>query len=152
MILDDFCNMERYENLCGGFGVAFDFIRRCRADLPPDGTYRIEDRRVYAVVQRYETQSEEKLLWEAHRRHIDIQYVASGKERIGYAPPGRMIRPQPYQEENDCDLARNTHAGGSLFLEEGQFAVFFPGEAHMPRRSAGGDGGVIKIVVKILQN
>ena len=37
MILDDFCNSRRYEPLCGGFGAAFDFIRRCRDDLPPEG-------------------------------------------------------------------------------------------------------------------
>lgn len=151
MILDDFRNSERYETLGGGFGGAFDFIRRYRGGPPPDGTYPIDGRRVYAVVQRYETQPQEGLLWEAHRRYIDIQYMASGAERIGYAPPGRMVRPQPYQEDNDCILARDARAGAALFLEEGQFAVFFPGEAHMPRRDAGESGRVAKIVMKILK-
>ena len=44
----------------------------------------MEGDRIFALVQRYTTKPRTEGRWEAHRRHIDLQLVVRGAERIGY--------------------------------------------------------------------
>jgi len=87
--------------------------------------------------------------WEAHRRYIDIQYLVSGIERIGYTPVANLALTTPYDE--DKDVAFYQGHGDILTLEPGMFAVFFPHDAHMPMlcEAGGSPKQVRKIVVKI---
>jgi YhcH/YjgK/YiaL family protein len=146
MIIDHIMRGETYSALRGPFRDAFLFLRRADlASLPP-GTYEIDDRRVYALVQDYDTKLAAEGRWEAHRRYIDLQYVVSGAERFGVAPAGRMAS-GPYDE--DTDMERPVGAGEFVTLLAGEFIVLWPGEAHMPGMAIGQPAAVRKIVVKI---
>jgi YhcH/YjgK/YiaL family protein len=98
-------------------------------------------------VQQYDTKSRDKGLWEAHRRYIDVQFVASGIETMGYAPIGNCTVTQEYSSEKDCALFSGK--GDFLTAPAGTFLVFFPEDVHMPCLATEGSVPVRKVVVKV---
>ena len=85
--------------------------------------------------------------WEAHRKYIDIQYVLSGRERMGYSNTGKLKALTQYDEEKDYALYKGK--GEMLTFTSGTFAVFFPEDAHMPCIKAENNEEVRKVVVKV---
>jgi len=146
VITDTLNNASLYAGLSPRLVRAFDYLRGVEAHGADSGTYEVDGRLVCAIVQEYATLERADGAWEAHRRHIDLQYVVSGTERIGYARTDRMS-PGRYDEERD--LLPLTGEGDFLTLGPGDFMVLFPGDAHMPRIAVAGPQLVRKIVVKI---
>ncbi|OIO02021.1 MAG: YhcH/YjgK/YiaL family protein [Elusimicrobia bacterium CG_4_10_14_0_2_um_filter_56_8] len=150
MIIIDLENAEFRISPRGPLGKALEFLRRPGLENLPDGKYGIDGERVFAMVQRYETIALPEPRFEAHRKYIDVQYVAAGAEIIGCAPLPVMAVSEVYDEEKD--ICFGAVPGGSwtpLLLEAGGLAVLYPEDAHAPRLAAGAPGAVIKIVVKV---
>lgn len=129
---------------------ALEFLRRPGTGGLPDGKHEIDGARVFAMVQRYETIEPGEPKFEAHRKYIDVQFMAAGAEVIGWAPLGSMAVKEVYSVEKDICFG-SVPAGGwtPLRLEAGQLAVLYPEDAHAPRLAAGAPAPVIKIVVKV---
>ena len=52
----------------------------------PDGTYELDGRRVFAMIQSFcSKQQTADSTYEAHRDYIDVQFVVDGQEKIQYA-------------------------------------------------------------------
>ncbi|MDK1704577.1 YhcH/YjgK/YiaL family protein [Serratia rubidaea] len=83
---------------------------------------------------------------EYHRQYLDIQVVLEGEEIIHFSPrrstggsekkPDLFIVPQP-------ELPHRLH------LRQGDFAVFYPGEAHQALCAVGSPARVRKAVFKV---
>lgn len=145
MILDSFSHASVYTGLHPLFEAGFRFIREQGASAAV-GRHELAGG-AYALVQEYQTQLAQGALFEAHRRFIDIQYVASGSETIYFANVDQL-KAGEYQAERDYLPLEGK--GSALFLRGGDFAIFFPQDGHLPSRFAGdGPGAVRKIVVKI---
>ena len=150
MIIDNIQNAERYSSLHPLFGKAFDFLRRTDLSNLKQDRYNLEGEDLFALIQRYTTRDAAGSLPEAHKRYIDIQYIAKGKETIGVSP--KLILPviQPYNADSDILFYEDFNDSPTL-LEEGDFAVFFPGESHRPCcHPAGSPEDVTKILLKII--
>jgi len=147
MIIDSIRNRTSYERLGAGIARALKYL--AQTDFPgmAPGRYDLDGDAVYALVQQYETRPREKGLWEAHRRYIDVQYVATGIETMGYAPLDTMTVSQAYAPENDCVLFSGN--GDFLTVRAGTFVVFFPEDVHMPCLVKDAPGPVRKVVVKV---
>lgn len=146
VVTDQISRAGVYSGLSPRFEQAFAFLKRQDlASLPP-GTYEIDGRRVYAMVQEYQTKQAAEGKWEAHRKYIDVQYVVSGRERFGYAPAGRMTA-GPYDAQSDLERPNGDGAFGEL--RSGEFILLWPGEAHMPGMAIEAPAPVRKVVVKI---
>jgi biofilm protein TabA len=91
------------------------------------------------------------VVFEGHRRYIDLQYVVRGEEALGWAPTERATVVRPYNEERDMWLGTVPVADITMVrLSAGQLAVLYPSDAHAPGRSAtGASTPVKKIVVKV---
>ena len=150
MVKDLLQYSARYEGLGDRIAQALAFA--CTTDFSAlaDGTYPVGPSEasgdVRALVQRYTTKPLSEGRWEAHRRHIDLQMLVSGKERIGYAPLNRL-QAQPYDEERD--LLWLTGEGEHLRLEPGEFVLLWPEDGHMPGIMVDGPEPVLKVVFKI---
>ncbi len=129
---------------------ALDYIQNARGLDLPDGRYEIDGSMLYALVQSYQTlPPDDQAKYEAHRNYIDVQYIVSGVEVMGWAPLERMQVTKEYQPEKDivlgtCQAARSTLTR----VEAGEAAVFFPQDAHAPKLTCAEPGQVKKIVVK----
>lgn len=148
MIIDALDRADAYAALHPRFTAAFAFLRRADLALLPDGRHAIEGDQVYAMVSHYTTRAvPDTLRWETHREYIDVQYLAAGREAIGWTPVTAVQNIEPYDAAKD--VAFHAGAGELVIMAEGQFAVFFPDDAHAPGLAAGGAQEVLKVVVKV---
>jgi YhcH/YjgK/YiaL family protein len=150
MIVDALENAALYHGVHPRLAAAFQYLAAFDA-ATPDGRYPIDEDRVYAQVQTYATKPAVEKKWESHRRYVDVQYIVSGRELITVAPSDAMAGATEYNDAKDVtNYAGPAGAAGTLHLEDGQFAVFFPHDAHQPGVMAGDLGEVRKVVVKVL--
>jgi YhcH/YjgK/YiaL family protein len=104
-----------------------------------------------ALVQDNLTAPKAERKAEAHRRYIDIQYVLSGKEIIGYGlanPADEVLDDQ--LEQKDAIFFKNIKQEIDLILTGGMYAIFFPADVHRPGCVYGEPSQVRKVVVKVL--
>jgi biofilm protein TabA len=146
VILDRVENAARYRGLGERFAFALESLTGEIAGRPP-GRYELLGEEVFALVQEYETKPREEAVWEAHRRYADVQLVIAGSEVFGCAPANALRESKPYDPEKDFVLYEGE--GNLVTVPAGWFALFFPGEEHMPQVQAGGPGKVRKLVVKV---
>lgn len=115
------------------------------AGLAP-GRVEIDGDQVYALVQEYNTKPMEQGRWEAHRKYIDIQYIADGEEQIGYANVADLTLGN-YDEAKDRYIPQGE--GSFVRLSAGMFGLYMPEDAHMPNMAVDQPQPVKKIVVKV---
>ena len=146
MILATIEQAYRYANCHKGLSRGFEFLQTTKLEELPDGKLEIDGERLFAIVAHDLGRGREGAVLEAHRRYIDIQYVVSGNELIGWQPleTCRSVK-QAYIP--DTDLAFFLDRSSSWFeVAPRSFAVFFPEDAHAPLAA---QGPVHKVVVKV---
>ena len=150
MNLDRLENAGFYHSLGPGLKRAFEYLARTDFVQVPDGRYPLDGDELFAIVQRYQPKPLAAAMWEAHRKYIDVQYVAEGIERMGYAPlDDRLPVRQDYDPQRDLVFY---DAQGDLFeVPAGLFVIFTPQDVHAPSLASGqADPAqpVCKVVVK----
>jgi biofilm protein TabA len=148
MIVDTLGNSGLYHGLQPGIRAGLEYLEVFDPSLA-DGRYPIRGDEVFALVQSYETGPGTEKRFETHRRHIDIQYIVSGRERILHLPFDSLEVATPYDGARDVSFYRDPPASSSLLLTPGDFAVFHPADAHKPGCMAGARDAVRKVVVKV---
>jgi len=148
MIIDQLKNARLYQGLGGNLKKAFDYLAGQDFSAIEPGRYDIDGDTVYALVQRYDTKPRGKGPWEAHRRYIDVQFVASGIETLGWTNIGNLTETQSYVADKDYLLLDGS--GDFVTARTGDFLVFFPEDAHMPCLAHDQPAPVLKVVVKVL--
>ena len=149
MIIDMTDNASFYNGLDKGISRALEYLKNTDFSKIPPGRYDIDGERLYVMVQEYETKPKAKGVWEAHRRYIDVQYLAEGVEAMGYAHIGNLTVQQEYSHEKDYELLSGK--GDFFTARAGMFVVFFPHDAHMPSLARGAPAAVKKVVVKVMK-
>ena len=146
MILDQLHNAAGYFGTHERLTKALRYLQNTDLSSYAPGRYEIEGSDIFMLVQEYETKPREKGFWEAHRQYMDIQYVASGVELMGYANLG-YLRVGEYDESKD--FVPRFGEGTFFEMHAGTFTIFAPQDAHMPGLAAGEPQSVRKIVVKV---
>jgi len=146
MILDRLENSGLYEHIHPAIQRAFTFLRKGQFVEAEPGRYPLEGVMHY-MVQDYETRPVEQGFFESHRKFIDIQYMIRGHERHDYAHVSDLERRDGYDEKKDLQVYDGK--GSTFILKAGSFALYFPGDAHMPCLAVTTPEKVFKIVVKV---
>jgi len=116
----------------------------------PDGEYAVDGADVFARVQTYVTREQDRILFEAHKKYIDIQYIVSGCEKINCTDIENINIVKPYEEKFDiCFGTADAALCFPLEVSAGELVVLFPENAHAPKLPAGKPEQVKKIVVKV---
>ena len=146
MILDRLSNADLYSGLPARLWQGLQYLRSHNLAELEAGRHDIDGDRLYALVQEYTTRLASECRYEAHRKYFDIQCIAAGAERIGWAPLASMQETINYSEEKDVAFYQGQ---GDLFtLSAGMFALFAPHDVHMPCVQAASPSVVRKIVIK----
>lgn len=148
MIHDSLRNSGLYTQLGSRFAAAFEYIATFDRGTP-DGRQMIDGDDVFALVQSYETAPAAEKRFESHRRHIDVQYVAAGQERLLHTDARELAIDTPYEEEGDIVFYSDPGFSSSILLRTGEFVILHPDDAHKPGCMAGGRDPVKKVVVKV---
>lgn len=113
--------------------VLTSVIQRIR-DINPTsavpGRYEIIGTNCYYTLS-LNKQKKDNSVFEIHRHYVDLQYIVSGDEDIKWADVTKLHARGDYDELNDCLLLEG-EAQNVLHLQQGDWAVFFPGDAHAP--------------------
>ncbi len=151
MIIDRIDQAERYDALHPSFAKAFATLRSYLADDDLScGKHVLDGEKLYAMVQEYTTHPKDGMKFESHERYIDIQFILSGKEEIDACPADTLPLTDPYSKENDCALY-GTGSYTPILLQTGDFAIFYPNEAHRPAIAVHGKPEQVKkVIVKVL--
>ena len=149
MFVGEMNSKELYLNAHPKMKQAFDFLERCFQKPIAPGRYEIDGEDVYAIVFQYVPQEKETPRYETHNAYIDIQCMAAGSEFQWYLPRADLPADVPNQPEKDITFYPFTGDGSRLHLKAGDFAVYFPQDAHLPGMADGTTDACIRIVVKI---
>ncbi|ARU92776.1 YhcH/YjgK/YiaL family protein [Tatumella citrea] len=127
-----------------------DFLRGTDFTFLPAGRIEIDGENMFAQVLDLTTAPIEENKPESHYRYLDIQFLASGCEKIGVTinsgknktlptPPGYkdIVFYSPVENES------------FLTMEPGSFAIFFPEDIHRPACAIREPLAIRKVVVKI---
>ena len=104
---------------------------------------------VYVMKSTYATKLCDVATYEAHREYIDLQILVSGKEKILDCDLDALTVTHPYEPDYLLGTAKEGTREQTLVLGEGDFAVFYPTDAHAPGLAAGESASVVKLVAKI---
>ncbi len=150
MIIDKIENSHLYRGIGKRIEKAFKYIHNTDLKNIQPGKYEIDGENIFALISEYKTKPESEGKLEAHRKYIDVQYVISGEELMGYSPLGNQQILEPYKEENDIVFFK----GDKSFtkVSAGMFAIFFPEDVHMPGINTGKISDVKKLVIKVRIN
>lgn len=116
-----------------------------------DDKFVIDGDKIFGFVTTVETQEVEERRAESHKRHIDIQFLMEGREKIGYIRKSSdlIVVTDLLEEKDNCFYDGNIEGEVFLDLMPYDFAVFFPEDVHRPQCMAGADSTIRKAVVKI---
>jgi YhcH/YjgK/YiaL family protein len=114
------------------------------------GKYEIAGSDIYVALSEYTTDSKENKKLEAHVKYLDIQYIISGTEIIGFGDlsAGLAVKEDKLAEK-DAIFYQVVPDETELKLTTGMYAIFFPWDVHRPGCAAGAPAAVRKAVVKV---
>ena len=145
MIIDNLKYSKQYEVLSEDFKKVFDLIRKLNSDSPL-GKRVIEEGRVWLDV--YEAPARDEVPeYEVHQEYIDIHYILSGKEEFGYSCADRLTMTKPYDQPTD--LSFYDGEGDTFVMNEGDFCIVYPHDAHISFKKKLCDKPLIRVIAKI---
>lgn len=150
MIVDRIENYKMYLGLNSGLKEGFEFLMSNNLPMLEDGRHEIDGDKVFAMVSSYNTKEHNETFPEAHDKYIDIQYIASGEEMMGYADRVEgLVVEKEYDEENDVLLFNEeTYL---IPFKKGTFFILYPNDLHQPGIELDDSDIVKKVVIKVLQ-
>lgn len=97
------------------------------------GHYQLEGEDIYVNVEEGPTKPESEGRFEMHKKYVDIQIVLEGRERMDYSTESPTRVPiEDHFITRDLAFYEPPKNPQRLYLEAGQFAIFFPNELHAP--------------------
>ena len=153
MIHDLFSNLHRHAGVPHLEAIR-QFVSGRDCLTVPNGEHEILGRDLFVRVAEYETRSaaDAAKQFEAHRGHLDLQYVVMGQEIMTCSAGSVFVSGAPdpttvYDPKADIQFFKDPAAASSLLVRAGEFAVFFPGEMHKPGCQAGPSPSKVKKLV-----
>lgn len=146
MITDTLKNISQYRGISQRIDTAIDFIEKTDLHALADGRHVVDGENVFVNVMS--PTFKEQNTWEAHRNYIDIQIALKDGETIEWLPLEAVPGWSAYDEKGDCMLSHDQNPCMAIAMQEGQFALFFPRDAHKPGLgSVQGHKAVVKVRV-----
>lgn len=146
MIVEHLSRADRLAALHPRFAQAFAFLRRADLATIPDGRHVIDGDHLFAIIARGPARGRDKSPLEFHQRYIDIQYVVSGSDTIGWQPV-EACRNLSTPYESDREVGFYADAPDTwLSVPAGFFAILYPEDPHAP---LAGTEAAHKVVIKV---
>ncbi|MFC1234724.1 YhcH/YjgK/YiaL family protein [Vibrio sp. F74] len=96
------------------------------------GKYMIGDDGVFVMLVDGETEPRALRKSEIHKQYIDIQILLSGEEVYGYSNIISEEALKLVELENDVMFFDNVENEQFIKLQDGDFVIFYPNQAHRP--------------------
>ena len=123
-----------------------DFLNKHSIQNLATGKHPVAANGIFAIVIKTNSRDLKGQQFEAHRQNLDIHYLVSGKEVLGFTNTHALQIANPYVKEEDYLLYHSPQQYSLIGLTEKQFVIFFPEDAHV---ALCGKGKVRKVVIKV---
>lgn len=132
---------------------AINYLRDTDFSKLEDGHYKLKGDEMFVNIMSYPTRPMEEGRFENHHKYIDVQYLISGEEEIGWVSYDPAMTPvEDLLEEKDIAFYGDLQASMYVPLQQGRYAIFFPDDVHQPCVHAQAGLPVRKAVIKIHMN
>ncbi|WP_276495687.1 YhcH/YjgK/YiaL family protein [Pontibacter litorisediminis] len=146
MILDKLTNATRYTCLHPLFEQAFRYLQETDLLNEPTGVHELNGKQLLAIVSEGKGITKQEAKLEVHRKYIDIQYIISGTDHMGWKDLALCSEPNdPYTEERDAAFFPDK-TDNWFHVPTGSFTIFYPDDAHAAMVT---EEVVRKVVLKI---
>ncbi|WP_378954107.1 YhcH/YjgK/YiaL family protein [Pelosinus sp. sgz500959] len=126
------------------------YIKNTDFSAMADGKYEIDGENMFAIVSKYTPDAKENRKTETHIKYIDIQYIHSGEELIGFSRLSDKAEiSEEYSEEKDATFYNSVENENYSKVSAGMYALCFPWDIHRPGCTSQPDVIVHKVVLKI---
>ena len=147
MLYDSLKHIEFYKGIHPGVYRALEILRDTDFSQLEDKRYEVDGDNLFFFLQSYETKPDNDTP-EAHRKYIDIQFLVSGREKMGVAPLEDMSEEVEARPDGDIWFYRGPMDYITLTAGD-RFAVLWPGDAHAPSIAVNSPAPCRKCVVKV---
>jgi YhcH/YjgK/YiaL family protein len=147
MIYDNIKRASLYYSLGERIAKALQYLEQTDFSNVEPGKYEIDGDNVFALVQASNTKPLSACKWEAHKKYIDIQFMVTGQEKMGFSESTKVFVLEEYNKDKDCIIYKGN--GNYLTANEGHFALFFPSDIHMPSIAINIPKEIKKVVIKV---
>ncbi len=113
------------------------------------GVYEIQGKDIYAQVFDEVTEPADKKRPEVHEKFADVQFLASGKEKLGFTTDTGIYKAAERIDERDLIFYENVENESFINAVPGCYNIFFPGDIHRPGVEWDGSKTIRKVVVKV---
>lgn len=128
---------------------ALDYLKENDFTAMEPGVYEIQGKDIYAQVFDADTKPAKEQRPEVHEKYIDVQFLASGKERLGFTPDTGKYEVDERFDERDLIFYKSVENEGFIESRPGCVCIFFPEDVHRPACVSGEPMKVRKVVVKV---
>ena len=129
--------------------TALEYLKANDFTKMETGVYEIQGRDIYAQVMDCVTVPVEQGRPEVHEKYVDVQFVASGKEKLGFTPDTGNYEVDERFDERDLIFYKSVENEGYIEARPGSYNIFFPTDVHKPGLISGESMTVRKVVVKV---
>ncbi len=113
------------------------------------GRHDMNEQGVFVMLAEAMTEPTELRLSEIHKEYIDIQIILEGEETIGYSNHITDEALALTALQNDVMFFEHVEHEQFVHLKAGDFAVFYPDQAHRPLCATNQPLQVRKAIVKV---
>ncbi|WP_347159345.1 YhcH/YjgK/YiaL family protein [Pontibacter chitinilyticus] len=146
MVLDKLANAARYTCMHPLFEQAFRFLQDTNLLAVPTGVQEIAGKDLLAIISEGHGTPAQDARLEVHRKYIDIQYVISGTDHMGWKDLAQCAAPtDPYLDARDAAFFSDK-TNNWFDVPAGSFTIFYPDDAHAAMAT---ETLVRKVVLKI---
>lgn len=142
-------HLDSYRGIHPGIMRGLEILRDTDFSQLEDKRYEVDGDQLFFSLQSYESKPANDTP-EAHRHYVDIQFLVSGRERMGVAPLEDMVEVAEARPEGDIWLYHGPT--DEILLTGDRFAVLWPEDAHAPGIAVDGPEPCRKCVVKVRIN
>lgn len=147
MIIESLSNSSQVCMCNPRFKQAFDYISKLDLRAMEVGRYEIDGTNIFMMIDNKALKSRDTAALEVHDKYIDIQIVIAGREGFGWKQRQTCQKPRS-EMDSTKDIQFFDDAPSTYFeLNENEFVIFLPSDAHAPLV---GDGEVKKCIIKVL--
>ena len=113
------------------------------------GVYEIDGKKMYAQVFDATPKPKEEIRPEVHEKYLDVQYLASGKEGLGFCADEGKFEVYERIDERELIFYKSMENEGFITAIPGCYSIFFPNDVHRPSILIDDYTSVRKVVVKV---
>lgn len=146
MIFDRIENLQKYISLHPAIETVCEMMSSHPFHTLKDSSYETGRDDLWYSISTYQTTREDKA-YEYHKKNADLQVMVKGCERCDYSLLQTDLSIDEF-EKGDIAFS-DADSSGTVFLNEGSFVIFLPGELHRPGLAIDEEEEVRKVVFKL---